>query len=49
MKKVLVVLGQLTDQDIDWLVGVGEKHPINRAKLWLMKGGLSLISRHPVW
>ena len=28
MKKVLVVLGQFTDHDIDWLVGVGERHPV---------------------
>lgn len=38
MKKVLVVLGQLTDQDIDWLVGVGEKHPYKQGATLVDEG-----------
>ena len=38
MKKVLIVLGQLTDQDIDWLVGVGEKHPYKQGEALVDEG-----------
>jgi CRP-like cAMP-binding protein len=38
MRKVLFLLGQMSDEDIEWMLGVGRKEPISRGRILIEEG-----------
>lgn len=45
MKRVLFILGQLSDTDIEWMINNGSKHTIDQGE-YLVEQGMSIDSLH---